>query len=75
LIAGCEVGDVVFRHPCAVHASHCVQDEEGRVRLSADLRFCREKDWDEGMGSLGWTVNDTLVGRILLEVYSSLPRV
>lgn len=39
LIADYEAGDVVFHHPCMIHASGVNRDPRGRIRLATDLRF------------------------------------
>ncbi|WWC63270.1 uncharacterized protein I303_105870 [Kwoniella dejecticola CBS 10117] len=39
LIADYEAGDVVFHHPCMIHASGVNRDPLGRIRLATDLRF------------------------------------
>lgn len=54
LIANYEAGDVVFHHPCSVHASCSNEDPEGRIRLSSDLRFYDKKDWDGGRADERW---------------------
>jgi phytanoyl-CoA hydroxylase len=54
LVAGYEAGDVVFHHPCSVHASCSNEDPEGRIRLSTDLRFYDKKDYDEGRADERW---------------------
>jgi phytanoyl-CoA hydroxylase len=54
LIANYEAGDVVFHHPCSVHASCSNEDPEGRIRLSSDLRFYDKKDWDAGTCDERW---------------------
>jgi phytanoyl-CoA hydroxylase len=54
LIANYEAGDVVFHHPCSVHASCSNEDPEGRIRLSTDLRFYDKKDWDWGRADERW---------------------
>ena len=54
LIANYEAGDVVFHHPCSVHASCSNEDPEGRIRLSSDLRFYDKKDWDAGSADERW---------------------
>jgi len=54
LIANYEAGDVVFHHPCSVHASCSNEDPEGKIRLSTDLRFYDKKDWDAGTADERW---------------------
>ena len=54
LVANYEAGDVVFHHPCSVHASCSNEDPEGRIRLSTDLRFYDKKDFDEGKADNRW---------------------
>jgi len=54
LIANYEAGDVVFHHPCSVHASCSNEDPEGRIRLSTDLRFYDKRDWNEGRADERW---------------------
>lgn len=54
LIANYEAGDVVFHHPCSVHASCSNEDPEGRIRLSSDLRFYDRQDWDAGTCDERW---------------------
>lgn len=39
LIGDYEAGDVVFHHPCMIHASGVNRDPLGRIRLATDLRF------------------------------------
>ncbi|KAH8896624.1 hypothetical protein GQ53DRAFT_791984 [Thozetella sp. PMI_491] len=39
LIADYKSGDVVFHHPCMIHASGVNRDPDGRTRLATDLRF------------------------------------
>ena len=54
LISNYEAGDVVFHHPCSIHASCSNRDPEGRIRLSTDLRFYDKKDHDEGTADERW---------------------
>lgn len=54
LIANYEAGDVVFHHPCSVHASCSNEDPDGVIRLSSDLRFYDKKDWDGGRADERW---------------------
>lgn len=54
LVANYEAGDVVFHHPCSVHASCSNEDPEGRIRLSTDLRFYDKRDYDEGKADNRW---------------------
>lgn len=54
LVANYEAGDVVFHHPCSVHASCSNEDTEERIRLSTDLRFYDKKDYDEGHADNRW---------------------
>jgi len=54
LMANYEAGDVVFHHPCSVHASCSNQDAEGRIRLSTDLRFYNKEDFDKGHADTRW---------------------
>lgn len=54
LIADYEAGDVVFHHPCSVHASATNNDPDGRIRLSTDLRFYDKRDWDGGSADERW---------------------
>lgn len=54
LVANYEAGDVVFHHPCSVHASCSNEDPEGRIRLSTDLRFYDKKEYDEGKADNRW---------------------
>lgn len=54
LIANYEAGDVVFHHPCRIHASCANEDPGGRIRLSTDLRFYSKKDFDEGRADERW---------------------
>ncbi|KAJ5623995.1 hypothetical protein N7510_000304 [Penicillium lagena] len=61
LITNYEAGDVVFHHPYSIHASGRNEDQEGRIRLSTDLRFY-DKD-DQGMDTRWckiWTPGDGL---------------
>lgn len=54
LIANYEAGDVVFHHPCTVHASCANQDPQGRIRLSTDLRFYGKRDFESGRADERW---------------------
>lgn len=54
LVTNYEAGDVVFHHPCSVHASCTNEDPEGRIRLSTDLRFYSKKEYDEGTADTRW---------------------
>jgi phytanoyl-CoA hydroxylase len=48
LVADYEAGDVVFHHPCMIHASGVNRDPKGRIRLATDLRFAdRAAPYDE----------------------------
>lgn len=54
LISGYEAGDVVFHHPCIVHLSGGNDDRAGRIRLSTDLRFYNEEDYQDGLADNRW---------------------
>jgi phytanoyl-CoA hydroxylase len=54
LVANYEAGDIVFHHPCSVHASCSNEDPEGRIRLSTDLRFYSKADYDQGTADTRW---------------------
>jgi len=54
LIANYEAGDVVFHHPCSVHASCSNEDPSGRIRLSSDLRFYDKKSFDDNTADKRW---------------------
>ena len=56
LTANYEAGDVVFHHPCSIHASGRNEDVQNRIRLSTDLRFYNKKDYDEGNADERWMV-------------------
>ncbi|CAL5866347.1 uncharacterized protein PFLUO_LOCUS555 [Penicillium psychrofluorescens] len=61
LITNYEAGDVVFHNPYSIHASGRNEDQEGRIRLSTDLRFY-DKD-DQGIDTRWykiWTPGDGL---------------
>lgn len=48
LVSDFEAGDVVFHDPYMVHGSTSNQDEQGRIRLSTDLRFAElGSDFDQ----------------------------
>ena len=48
LIADYEAGDVVFHHPCSIHASCDNEDPHDKIRLSTDLRFYDKKCFEDG---------------------------
>jgi phytanoyl-CoA hydroxylase len=54
LVADYEAGDIVFHHPCSIHASGKNEDSQGRIRLSTDLRFYNKKDFDAGNADRRW---------------------
>lgn len=54
LVADYQAGDVVFHHPCSVHASCSNEDPKGRIRLSTDLRFYDKRDYAEGRADKRW---------------------
>jgi len=64
LVADFEAGDVVFHDPCILHGSLGNDDEQGRIRLSTDLRFYEKKAFDEGRADnrwmRRWTATDSL---------------
>ena len=54
MVANYEAGDVIFHHPCSIHASCSNEDDENHIRLSTDLRFYNKKDFDEGSADERW---------------------
>jgi len=54
LVADYEAGDVVFHLPHTIHSAAANDDEDGRIRLSTDLRFYNQKDVDAGTTDERW---------------------
>ena len=39
MVGGYEAGDVAFHNPYLIHGTCRNEDEQGKIRLSTDLRF------------------------------------
>jgi ectoine hydroxylase-related dioxygenase (phytanoyl-CoA dioxygenase family) len=60
LIADYEAGDMVVHSPYMVHASTMNVSEEGRIRLSTDIRYQRVQDEIDARWQNHWTLDDML---------------
>lgn len=60
LVANFDAGDVVFHDPYTIHGSTKNNDEEGRIRLSTDLRFYEKGSDIDKRWTKYWTPGDGL---------------
>jgi ectoine hydroxylase-related dioxygenase (phytanoyl-CoA dioxygenase family) len=60
LAADYEAGDVVLHSPYMIHASTTNEDEEGRIRLSTDIRYQNVNDEIDPRWSNHWSLDDML---------------
>ncbi|MEB3354939.1 MAG: phytanoyl-CoA dioxygenase family protein [Cyanobacteriota bacterium] len=60
LVANFQAGDVVLHSPYMIHASTNNDDQEGRIRLSTDLRFQRANTAIDQRWNQHWSMGDGL---------------
>ncbi|OCL12092.1 hypothetical protein AOQ84DRAFT_285928 [Glonium stellatum] len=60
LVGNYEAGDVVFHNPYLIHGACKNEDEQGRIRLSTDLRFYEEGAPLDKRWMVFWKPNDGL---------------
>lgn len=60
LVADYEAGDMVVHSPYMIHASTMNTDQEGRMRLSTDIRYQRVRDEIDARWANHWSLDDML---------------
>lgn len=60
LIADYDAGDMVIHSPYMIHAATQNRDNQGRMRLSTDIRFQRADDYIDKRWAKDWTLEDNL---------------
>lgn len=60
LVADYDAGDVVLHSPYMIHAATTNEDEEGRIRLSCDIRYQNVRDEIDPRWANHWSLDDML---------------